>query len=499
MDISRRSALFGTVLGALTLSAATEGRAAPAGGVWPQDLELVTVTESSFVLTWFTASTPVAGIGDPRPLAVPSDAVVRFGTRPDRLDRVVRGSGDTAYHHVEVTGLQPGTTYFYSAESGGRTAVPRQIPRLDTAALSRLIGALRTGEIPTSAVGEHLAAVSTGSTDPAAPGSVTTIVRPPGGLVATIALSNDLHIGETRSGIITGDFPPPFSTRPGQEPYPLVTSRSLIADVRRRGAEQLIVSGDLTAEAEPADVATAYSTLLGFGPVRDGGTLTGPTVLPTRGNHDRPHTGDAHRACLPVTDGHFDCLVERFPIPRQTLYTADHAGLRLVGLDTTMLDQAGGTIDEAQFDRLEDVLRSDPTRPTVVFGHHPVTDAAADTALLGRDFVLDRGSATRLERLYAATPGVFLHHSGHTHRNFRSMSAVAPGVTFLEVGAVKEYPAGFALLRVYEGGFTTNFYPLTSPEALEWRQVSSRQSFGLQPAVCLGGPGDRTVAVHRPL
>jgi hypothetical protein len=31
------------------------------------------------------------------------------------------------------------------------------------------------------------------------------------------------------------------------------------------------------------------------------------------------------------------------------------------------------------------------------------------------------------------------------------------GVDFLEVAATKEYPGGFVLLRVYEGGYMANF------------------------------------------
>ena len=68
-------------------------------------------------------------------------------------------------------------------------------------------------------------------------------------------------------------------------------------------------------------------------------------------------------------------------------------------------------------------------------------------------FDLARPDAARLEALYARTPGVFLHHAGHTHRNKRTIAPGAPGVVFQEVAATKEYPGGLMLLRLHTGGY----------------------------------------------
>jgi 3',5'-cyclic AMP phosphodiesterase CpdA len=171
--------------------------------------------------------------------------------------------------------------------------------------------------------------------------------------------------------------------------------------------------------------------------------------------------------------------------------------LRLVGLDTTTVDTAGGGIDPAQFADLEAVLRDAPTQPTVVFGHHPVTDESARTAIAGPAFVLDRADAARLQELYASAPGVFFHHAGHTHRNLRTRSSVATGVEFLEVAAVKEYPGGYSLLRIYEGGYTVNFHKSSSPDALRWSLLTSGQYLGLYPAYTLGSVEDRNHVVLR--
>ena len=138
-----------------------------------------------------------------------------------------------------------------------------------------------------------------------------------------------------------------------------------------------------------------------------------------------------------------------------------------------------------------------PEQPTLVLGHHPVTDQSAATTITGPAFDLDRADAARLQALYAVTPGVFFHHSGHTHRNLRTHSRVATGVEFLEVAATKEYPGGFALLKVYEGGYMLNFYKSSSDLARQWNQVSSGGHLGLYPAYALGSLADRNHVVSR--
>jgi hypothetical protein len=82
--------------------------------VFAQDLELVTVTDTSFVLTWYTADGPapaVPGRAAGRPGPVDAPGLVRYGTRPGRLDCVAaEWGGTTPYHYVEVTGLRPAET-----------------------------------------------------------------------------------------------------------------------------------------------------------------------------------------------------------------------------------------------------------------------------------------------------------------------------------------------------------------------------------------------------
>jgi 3',5'-cyclic-AMP phosphodiesterase len=256
----------------------------------------------------------------------------------------------------------------------------------------------------------------------------------------------------------------------------------------------LIVGGDLTAAARADEVTAAKALLDRFGTHTLAGPLTSGDYVVARGNHDRPGRGAADAA---VGTRYDDCVSAAYGLPHGTVTTTEVGGLRLIGLDTTMAAAPRGAISADEFAVLQGVLAANPGQPTLVFGHHPVTDQSAATAITRPAFDLDRADATRLQELYAATPGVFFHHSGHTHRNLRTHSPVAPGVEFLEVAATKEYPGGFALLKVYEGGYMVNFYKSSSDLARQWSQVSGGGYLGLYPAYALGTLADRNHVADR--
>ena len=119
-----------------------------------------------------------------------------------------------------------------------------------------------------------------------------------------------------------------------------------------------------------------------------------------------------------------------------------------------------------------------------MFGHHPVSLEASLTTTEPIIFDLDPQQAMQLEALYAATPGVFLHHAGHTHRNKRTLSTTATDVVFQEVAAVKEYPGGFHLLRVFTGGYALNFYKFRDTLAQEWSERSRQEYGGWRRSTC---------------
>ena len=475
---SRRQALlWGSLAAAAPLAAAGEATpaAAASSGILVTDVEVVTVTDTSVVITWFTGSaTATDRYGFPAPVA--ADTELQLGSIdpatltlvPGSLKTVLRDETPTAYHYAEVSGLEPGTTYGYVARSAGQAAQQTSM------------------QFPVGAGG---------SLD--FPGVFTTLATPPGRYLFTLALSNDLHLGETESGIIENNWPPFFQQDPGLPPYPAVMLDAMLGDLRRpdRGADRLLVAGDLTANALPAEVAQVRQMLDGWGRLE-------ADYFVARGNHDRSRVGTAYESCtaVPAAPDHHDCWGDAFPYPLQQLQVHEVGGLRLIGLDTTTLDNAGGTMDPGQLGALADVLRQDRDRPTLLFGHHPVTYESAATTNAGPAFDIDRPTAIALQRLYARAPGVFFHHCGHTHRNKRTFlldedQSPVPSVEFLEVGATKEYPGGYSLLRLYTGGYLVSYYKNRTGLARAWGQRTRHEYYTLYPHYMLGTIADRNHTV----
>jgi Icc protein len=443
----------------------------------PVNLELVTLTETSVILTWFT--------GDPtrpdqmgRLAPVPADTEVLLGTSPADLHQAYHDPTPTPYHYVELAGLEPGQTYFYMARSGGLPAAPAPSSQGNPVGTSTVVGS------------------------PSPPFLFSTPQPPPGRFLFAVALCNDLHLGETVAGLATTQagigIPPGIMQVPGQPPYPEVMATALGSEARARGANLLLAAGDLSSEAGQADVNHAKAYLDAFG-------TYGETYLVARGNHDRPHTGSDAAACtaVPAAPGYHDCFRDAFFSAGPSWFARQFGGMRVLGLDT--YDKIGnggdnGVLSDAQFAFVRDELARDPDRPTLVFGHHPVSlESSITTVGKPLGFDLDTQQAMQLESLYAKAPGVFLHHAGHTHRNKRTLSPTLPSVVFQEVGAVKEYPGGFHLLRVHTGGYALNFYKFRDRLALEWSERSRPEYGGLSPFYVFGNVADRNSVVARDL
>lgn len=323
------------------------------GTVAPVNLELVTLTETSAVLTWYTGVPGTDdGLGRMRP--APADSEVVYGTHPARLNRRAGGTSGTPHHHVELAGLEPGRTYYYQARSQGKAATA------------------------TFLAGGHAAGAPTGR---AGVFAFTTPQPPRGRFLFSIALCNDLHLGETVAGLI-GQLPwiKGISQVPGHPPYPEIMARALVADARRRGATYLLAAGDVSSEAAPHDVGRARQLLDRFGTYRT-------DYFVARGNHDRGHAGDAYGECRPGKWQGRDCFRDGFfGGAEPTYFVRDLHGLRLVGLDT--YDKPGdggdaGGLSAEQLAWLRAGLRAHRHQPTLVFGHHPLITPDAPQAITG--------------------------------------------------------------------------------------------------------------------
>ncbi len=134
-----------------------------------------------------------------------------------------------------------------------------------------------------------------------------------------------------------------------------------------------------------------------------------------------------------------------------------------------------------------------------MFGHHPLIVEKSPFPISPSN-TLDAGQVATILDDYAKMPGLFLHHAGHTHRNKRTISPVAPAVTMQEIAAGKEYPGGFSLLRLHTGGFALNFYKTRSRQARAWSERSRQEIVGLWPQFALGSSvSDRNTMVEHDL
>ncbi|MGP4020645.1 metallophosphoesterase [Saccharopolyspora sp. 5N708] len=458
---------------ARALAAADPGGAT--GGVTPVNLELVTLAEDHAVITWYTG---VAGTDDGlgRMVPAPADGEVRYGTNPRRLNRVAYGISDnTPYHYVELTDLEPGQTYYYQARSNGKLAAPMQFTL-----------------IAGNAVG-----TSTYGFDTGGPYSFTTPHAPEGSYLFSLVLCNDLHMGETQAGLVGGQ--PQYigiMQEPGLPPYPEVMLESLVQDVRNFDPAYLLAAGDISAEAVPNDLSRAGQLLSGFGEYQK-------DYFITRGNHDRAHVGDAYATCRVGQWQGNDCFHDAFfPGDQPTYFSEDLSGLHVIGLDTYDKPGSGGDAGGMSPDQLawfQADLAAHRDQPTIVFGHHPLV--VQDSAFpITASKSLDAAQASSILDWYAHTPGVFLHHAGHTHRNHRTISPAAPGVTLQEVAAAKEYPGGFSILRLHTHGYALNFYKSRSELARRWSERSRQEIMGTWSQFAFGNTvADRNTVVARDL
>ena len=446
----------------------------------PMNAELVTVTDTEMVVTWFTGDpTRPDEYGRPTPVAAPGRLLL--GTSPSPADwEEVASHEPTPYHHVRVRGLQPGTRYWFRAESNGLPAAPTQLSPIDP--------------------------------DPTNAGVFTTLVAPGGRELLRVAWMNDLHIGEHVSGLAYSDdrlpgggFPPGYAVDP-DNPYWRFMARGAVAAAADHGCRLLLANGDLTSGAELAGLQEARSTFDSFGTLGGSGARHGvsvplvsadtpPAYFVTRGNHDRAHEGGS---CTPPP-GHpdlADCFRDTFSqgFERSTTRFSVLAGdararYRFVGLDSANIATGAGQLPAEELDFLEaELAAGDPTIPLF---HHHVGDQSTLIGVPPATFGVNPADAERFRVLLARHDNVVGVYSGHTHRNNRTTSRETGAVPYFEGAAAKEYPGGYTVVRLFERGYMVNFWKTATPDALRWSERSRGEYLGLYPYYTLGGFADR--------
>ena len=409
------------------------------------DLEVSTVTPTSVVITWITRRR--SKLWQLVPAPVGTNTRLFLGTNNRDLKLVHEDSTPRAFHRVHIRGLEPGRRYFFSCESSGITPLP----------------ALHVTKKPGSFERTY---------------SFTTLLPPPGKYLTSIALANDIHIGEVRQGINLGPLFPTSVSASHDKKYPETMFTSMLEELGKRGSPYLCLAGDITNSGKQAEAVRFRDLVDGYGTQND-------DWMAVRGNHDFPKHDDPFGSRIAVF---------------QKMQLADHpSGLRIIGIDTTY-KSGGGRICADQFTQISDVLRNAPDRPTLSMSHHPVTKDSVNSWPAGQTFMLRKRDRLELQKLHVKAPGVFLHFSGHTHRMRRNKPDLFGAHTeYLENAAVAAYPGGYSLLHLYEGGYILNFWRTSTPRALDWTYRSRWQMMGIGPHLTVGTVDDRNHVVFADL
>ena len=392
--------------------------------------ELVTVTTHGAAATWVTSQ--------------PADTTVCWG-RASVAERCRTEEASAPYHHAEIDGLEPGTRYAYELRSAG-TAEP---PGL------------------------------------ASPGSFTTLTPPGGRHLFDFALMNDTHVGEGCAGTafnepLLGSSVPPCFSAPD---YAGRMDAAMVREISARHIPLTIVNGDVSAEAQPAQLGEARRIF---------GALPG-TVLLARGNHDRVHDDPAHASC----GADHDCFRAAFypgRKPGRIFRSTSLHGYHFVMLDSVKGSSTGDLTDAAQNAWLAKDLARHRSEPTFIFFHHPASEYAdtfqEEPVVFG---VPPQNGGTRFLDTVAANPQIVGVLQAHTHRNFNSYALKAGNRTpFIENGTSKEYPGGYSVFSVYQRGYTRSYFrPRDCAFCREWTETTRQEYFGLAQHYLLGSLGTR--------
>jgi len=151
----------------------------------------------------------------------------------------------------------------------------------------------------------------------------------------------------------------------------------------------VLITGDLTDFGRPQEYELFRSLIAPLGiPFY---------VIP--GNHDtregmRQAFTDHHY--LPTEGDYLQYAIEAYP-------------LRLVGLDTTIPGKPGGNLCAERLSWLDGILKQEPTKPTVLFMHHPPIET-------GIEHIQNCQNADALGDLLENHKQVFQILCGHVHR-----------------------------------------------------------------------------------
>ncbi|WP_294622705.1 phosphodiesterase [uncultured Roseovarius sp.] len=178
------------------------------------------------------------------------------------------------------------------------------------------------------------------------------------------------------------------------------------ATERHPDAARIILTGDLTHNADPAEYAQLRGIL---------DTLSIPVALMV-GNHDRRAPMLAEIPQTPTTSQGF---------VQQVIDLGDHRLILLDTLNEAAADTHSGLLCEARLEWLEERLAEAPDKRCVLFTHHPVFA----TGFKGMDWI-GLKSIPELSALLGRHRNVVQVISGHIHRTIQGTINGIPAAIF---------------------------------------------------------------------
>ena len=291
----------------------------------------------------------------------------------------------------------------------------------------------------------------------------TTLERPPGERVSTVATVNDVHFGETICGFesSTPEAGPIFRSEPGERPYPEVMNEAAVEEIAALDppADAVLVKGDLTDDGKQED----YDAFL-----RCYGGAFGERMHHIRGNHD------AYRGQTIAPAGPF---------------VVDVSGARLAMLDTTVPFAPNGGVGDDQLEWLGDVAGGDGP-PVLLFGHHQPWQPGSRTRPPTYSGI-NPDDSEKLVATVAGLPRIAGYFCGHSHRNRVRRFVETGDLPWTEVACVKDFPGAWAEYRVFEGGILQVLRRISAPEALAWTDRTRAMYEGTYEAYAFGRLEDR--------
>lgn len=304
------------------------------------------------------------------------------------------------------------------------------------------------------------------------PGSFRTLARPEGAYLFSFATVNDTHIGEEAAGLIAiGDFSltPGFSWDDPDNPYWKFTNEEAVAEINDSDALFVVHKGDVTDDAEDWEYEAALDIY---------GALD-MEIFFARGNHDRvQHGEDYFKQILGIAD---------------TSYFFDEGPIRFVIVDSND-GNGSGHVTESQRQWLRGVLEDAQTQglAAMLFAHHTFSPSNIINGMSGDD-------ARAMVALVSEFDNVVAMFAGHSHRAAVLTERKTGALPYVETPATKEYPMGYTLYKVYEGGFTQTFHRASCEECLAWSSISRGEYFGYAPYLQLGMVAERNFSYAFPI